>query len=179
LRVRRAFVLPQRYIRAVTRFLVSALVAGVVACSGPAKDVKQTGHATGSGQSAGSAAGGTAKSTGGTGSAAVAVAPDVGCLVTSCVYHAGTSMYLTCLAGGSGTCFHFGAPCAPQDHCMYDGGDKTYKQCSQSSEGTCQQWGTACAPAKACMFSPADGLHHTCDEVAGGTCKKYGALCAP
>ena len=105
--------------------------------------------------------------------------PEIGCLTTTCAYHAGAGAYFTCLAGGAGACFHFGAACAPADHCMFDPGDRTYKQCAAPVEGTCSKWGAACQPQSACMFDPADGLHHHCDEPAAGTCKKYGALCAP
>jgi hypothetical protein len=109
----------------------------------------------------------------------VAVLPDVGCLVTSCAFHAGTGQYFTCLAGGAGVCFHFGAACTPADGCMYDPSDRSYKACAKGVEGTCAQWGAACAPKSACMFSATDGLYHHCDDIAGGACKRYGALCAP
>jgi hypothetical protein len=160
-----------RYIRAVRHLLVLALF---VAC-GSHPDVKHTTpgggttHATRQGSAAGS------------GSAAptpVAV-PEVGCLAPSCAYHAGAAAYFTCLAGGAGACFHFGAPCTPADSCMFDAADKTYKQCMKPVEGQCQQWGAACAPASACMFNPADGLHHHCEQITGGTCAKLGALCSP
>ena len=105
--------------------------------------------------------------------------PEIGCLVTSCAFHAGGGAYFTCLAGGAGACFHFGAPCAPADHCMYDPADRTYKQCAAPVEGTCGKWGAACAPTSACMFDPGDGLHHHCEQVAGGSCAKFGALCSP
>jgi hypothetical protein len=105
--------------------------------------------------------------------------PDVGCLQPSCVYHAGTGGYFSCLAGGAGLCFHYGAPCAPADACMFDGSDGLYKQCGSIVEGRCAQWGSACAPASGCMYSPADGLHHACAASTGGACKQYGAPCAP
>jgi hypothetical protein len=107
------------------------------------------------------------------------VLPAVGCPSPTCAFHAGGGGYFTCLAGGAGACFHFGSPCAPQDHCMYDPADAQYKQCAQPGEGTCAGWGPACAPTSKCMFNPADGLSHQCDEVSGGGCKRYGALCAP
>ena len=106
-------------------------------------------------------------------------APDVGCLTATCAYHQGTATYFTCLAGGAGVCFHFGAACTPSESCMVDATDKTYKQCANAVEGTCSQWGAACAPANHCMFSFDDGMYHHCDDVAGGACKRYGALCAP
>jgi hypothetical protein len=117
----------------------------------------------------------------GSGSAdtATASAPDIGCLTTSCAFHAGAAAYFTCLAGGAGACFHFGGPCTPADACMFDPGDRTYKHCARSIEGTCAQWATACAPASACMFDPTDGLHHHCDDAADGACRHYGALCRP
>lgn len=108
-----------------------------------------------------------------------AVVPDIGCLATTCAFHAGAAAYFTCLSGGAGACFHFGAPCAPADGCMYDPADRTYKTCASPIEGTCKAWGAACAPRTACMFDPADGLHHHCDDIAGGVCHHYGALCAP
>src|SRR5262245_55487483 len=88
---------------------------------------------------------------------AAVVLPAVGCPTPTCAFHAGAGAYFTCLAGGVGACFHFGAACAPQDQCMYDPGDRSYKQCTQPSEGTCPAWGAACAPASKCMFNPADG----------------------
>jgi hypothetical protein len=115
----------------------------------------------------------------GAGSQVAVVLPVVGCPSPTCVFHAGASGYFTCLSGGAGACFHFGAPCEPPDACMYDPSDRSYKHCARASEGTCQQWGVACAPATRCMFNPSDGLHHQCDEIAGGGCKRYGALCAP
>ncbi len=118
----------------------------------------------------------------GNGSAAppVAVAvPDIGCPSPTCAFHAGAGAYFTCLAGGAGACFHFGAPCAPSDACMYDPNEHSYKACQKSIEGTCAKWGTPCTPASKCMFDPQDGLHHTCDDASPGSCKKYGALCAP
>lgn len=138
-----------------------------VACSGGSKEIKRGGGGTGSG-------GGVAQGKGaGSGSAQpagkAAVIPDVGCLVTSCAYHAGAGSYLTCLSGGAGVCFHFGGPCNPTDTCMYDAASRTYKQCGSAVEGACQQWGAACTPAKGCMYSATDGLHRD----------KSGALCAP
>ena len=119
------------------------------------------------------------KANAGAGPSAPIVLPAIGCPTPSCVFHAGAAAYFTCLAGGAGACFHFGAACAPADACMYDPADRTYKHCARMTEGACEQWGAACAPASKCMFSAADGLHHTCDDVAGGGCKRYGALCAP
>jgi len=113
------------------------------------------------------------------GGAPVLGVPDVGCLAPTCAYHAGGAGYFTCLSGGAGACFHYGAPCSPADACMYDPADQKYKHCASIVEGTCKQWGAACAPASKCMFSASDGLHHTCDDIDGGTCKRYGALCAP
>lgn len=116
------------------------------------------------------------------GSAAVgaAIVPEVGCPSPTCAYHAGTATYFTCLSGGAGVCFHFGAPCAPADGCMFDPQQRSYRTCTKPVEGTCAEWSaTACAPPTACMFDPDDALHHHCDDIAGGTCRNYGALCAP
>jgi hypothetical protein len=152
------------------RWLLVIVVAA--SCGGTSPEVKQGG---------GSASVKTTKpEPKATGSAAVAVnAPDVGCLTATCAYHQGTATYFTCLAGGAGVCFHFGAACTPSESCMVDATDKTYKQCANPVEGTCSQWGAACAPANRCMFSFDDGMYHHCDDVAGGGCKRYGALCAP
>jgi hypothetical protein len=162
-----------RYIDGVLRpFLILIALA---ACGPKATGVKTGGGGAGGGTTTGVGSG-SAKAAG---TSPVGSLPDVGCLQPTCAYHAGASAYLTCLSGGSGSCFHFGGPCTPKDSCMFDATDRTYKQCARAVEGTCQQWGAACAPSSACMFSPADNLHHTCEEIAGGTCKKYGALCAP
>jgi hypothetical protein len=107
------------------------------------------------------------------------VLADIGCLQTSCAFHAGAGAYFTCLAGGAGACFHFGGPCAPPDGCMYDPSDRTYKTCTKAVEGTCAAWGATCAPKATCVFDPKDGLYHRCDDPAAGACKKYGELCAP
>ncbi len=158
------------------------LLVLVIACGGGSQEVKQTGGgkdhavAAGSGSAAPKLPGRPGK---GSAAAPVGDAPDIGCLTTSCVFHAGAAAYFTCLAGGAGACFHFGGPCTPADACMYDPGDRTYKQCGKPVEGACTQWGAACAPRSACMFDPADGLHHHCDEPGAGTCKRYGALCSP
>jgi hypothetical protein len=149
------------------------LVIALVACGHP--DVKHTTPVGGP----------THVASPGSGSGHGSAAPepttvaDVGCLTPSCAFHAGTATYFTCLAGGAGACFHFGAPCTPADSCMFDPADKTYKSCARAVEGQCQQWGAACAPAAGCMFDPQDGLHHHCEQVSGGTCARYGALCAP
>ena len=157
----------------VSRFAVIGLF--VVACGGhspPANDVnKGAGHDSAAPHAGSNAAGST--------TGPVAMAPDVGCLAPSCVFHAGGGAYFTCLAGGAGACFHFGGPCAPADGCMYDPSTHDYKHCAHPVEGMCTQWGAACAPASGCMFDPASGLHHHCDEIAGGSCKRYGALCSP
>lgn len=106
-------------------------------------------------------------------------APDIGCPTTSCVYHAGVGQYFTCMAGGAGVCFHFGAACTPSDKCMYDAADRTYKTCKTPGEGTCAAYGAACAPTSKCMLEPATGLHKTCDHPVDGKCASYGALCSP
>jgi hypothetical protein len=109
----------------------------------------------------------------------VAEPHDVPCSAPTCAFHAGAAAYFTCLAGGAGACFHFGARCAPSDGCMFDPGDRKYKHCNDAVEGVCRTWAAACEPASKCMFNPADGLHHHCDDASGGTCTRWGALCAP
>jgi hypothetical protein len=162
------------YIVAVHRFVVIALA--FAACGGSTAEVQHPVIA-GVPPRPNVAGAGVAKAP--PAPAHAAVVPDIGCLATTCAFHAGAAAYFTCLSGGAGVCFHFGAPCAPADGCMFDPGDRTYKQCATPVEGTCRSWGAACAPRSGCMFDPADGLHHHCDDVAGGTCKRYGALCAP
>jgi hypothetical protein len=105
--------------------------------------------------------------------------PDVGCLQPSCAYHAGTGGYFSCMAGGAGLCFHYGAPCSPRDGCMFDSIDGLYKQCTSIVEGRCARWGGACVPASGCMYSPADRMHRACAASSGGACQQYGASCAP
>lgn len=107
------------------------------------------------------------------------VLPDIGCLTTSCAYHTGGNVYLTCLAGGAGVCFHFGAACTPPDACMFDATDKTYKTCKTPVEGTCTAWAAACNPASKCMVDPASGIYKHCDAPSGGKCPAFGAVCAP
>jgi hypothetical protein len=106
-------------------------------------------------------------------------APDIGCPTTTCVYHPGVAQYFTCLAGGAGVCFHFGAACTPSDKCMYDAADRTYKTCNTPGEGTCLAYGATCLPATKCMLEPATGLHKTCDKPGAGRCESFGALCSP
>jgi hypothetical protein len=120
-----------------------------------------------------------AGSAAGSGAPPAIAVKDIGCPSPTCAYHAGANGYFTCLAGGAGACFHFGAPCTPTAGCMYNATEHAYRTCTNPVEGQCQQWGAACAPASLCMFDPDDGNHHHCDEVAGGTCKRFGALCAP
>jgi hypothetical protein len=142
-------------------------------CGGGSPEVKQ------GGQSRGSAVARPAPKATGSAAPVDVAALDVGCLSTTCAYHQATATYFTCLAGGAGVCFHFGAACTPPESCMIDATDRTYKKCSNAVEGVCSQWGAACAPANQCMFSFDDGMYHHCDDVAGGACKRYGALCAP
>jgi hypothetical protein len=117
----------------------------------------------------------------GSASGSAAIVPEVGCPNPTCAFHAGAGSYFTCLSGGAGICFHFGAPCAPADGCMFDSQTRAYHPCAKAVEGACAQWNASatCAPANACMFDPDDGLHHHCDQLNGGSCAKYGALCAP
>jgi hypothetical protein len=95
-----------------------------LACGPKATDVKSGGSGAGGGRTTGGTGSGSAQPVGG---GPAGSAPDVGCLTPTCAYHAGANGYFTCLAGGAGTCFHFGAPCTPKDSCMYDAGDRTYK----------------------------------------------------
>ena len=97
----------------------------------------------------------------------------------ACVYHAGADGYFTCQNGNSGTCFHFGGPCAPSDACMFDATSTHYKSCASIVEGKCASWGSGCTPANACMYDPRDGLHHTCDRADDGACQQWGGLCDP
>lgn len=155
--------------------IIASIVASVVVACGHPADPKHPGATT---APPAKVAGATAPSPSG-GRSGPVVLPNIGCPTPTCAFHAGAGAYFTCLAGGAGTCFHFGPACTPADGCMFDPQDRTYKQCARSSEGTCQQWGAACAPGSKCMFDVADGLHHACDDAAGGTCKHYGGLCAP
>jgi hypothetical protein len=157
---------------------VLAAVFSVAACGQP-PEPRHTGQVTGT--NAGSA---TRPTTPVTPVKRPATSPDVAardvpCPAPTCAYHAATASYFTCLSGGAGTCFHFGARCTPADACMYDSTDRTYKKCTNAVEGTCRTWAAACEPPTKCMFDPADGLHHHCDDAGGGTCKHWGALCAP
>jgi hypothetical protein len=172
----KAFTAPARYNRAVRRVIVIA-AAWLVACT-PAPDPKRPQSSPAAPRKVDGARGSSPVNTNVSSNDAVQV-PVIGCPQPTCAFHAGGGAYFTCLAGGAGACFHFGAPCTPSDTCMYDPADRSYKECARASEGTCQQWGAACAPASKCMFNATDGLHHQCDDVSGGACKRYGALCAP
>lgn len=171
-----------RYIHAVRRALVlpfaAVIVVAVASCGGHPPDVKDGTAATPNGSASGAVVKPKLPGTG-SGSQVAIAAPDVGCLTATCAFHQATATYFTCLAGGAGVCFHFGAACVPPEDCMIDPTDRTYKQCAAPVEGACTQWGAACAPKSACMFSFDDGLYHHCDAVSGGRCTKYGALCAP
>jgi len=112
----------------------------------------------------------------------------IACAPLGCVYHAGAAAYFTCTnprgggtaaGGGAGTCFHYGATCAPADGCMFDPADGRYKTCTKPVEGTCATWGAACTPPNKCLFNAKDGLHHACDAVSDGRCTAWGALCDP
>jgi hypothetical protein len=169
-------------VRHALAFVVAALVT--VGCGTPPDPKHPTAGSAGapSGGGAGKRGGGGAKRGGGGGAKRGQPEPtprDIGCLVPTCVYHAGANAYFACQSGGAGTCFHFGAACTPAGACMYDAASRSYKQCTKVIEGACNAWGAACAPASKCMFNPADSLHHTCEDIVGGTCKRYGALCTP
>jgi hypothetical protein len=161
------------------RFVIAFTALLVVACGRPADRLADPRRAATQPPGPAKSVGAAPTAASASAPAAAVVLPSVGCPTPTCAFHAGAGGYFTCLAGGAGACFHFGAPCAPPDGCMFDPGDRTYKQCARVSEGTCQQWASACAPATRCMFDVADGLHHTCDDVSGGTCKRFGAPCAP
>jgi hypothetical protein len=103
----------------------------------------------------------------------------VACAASPCAYFPGTAGYFRCLAGGAGSCFHFGASCQPADACMLDPADRAYKHCAAAVEGKCQRFGAACAPAGTCWYRPDDRLYHTCEQPNAGACAKWGALCAP
>ena len=162
-----------RYNSAVRHVIVVLVFAA--ACGNP-PSVQRPDHGPG-GSSSGSKVG-PGSGTVGVGSA-VLVTKDVGCPTPTCAYHPTANAYFTCQSGGSGTCFHFGAPCMPEGACMFDPTARSYKLCSKGVEGQCSAWGGACAPRSKCMFDPSDNLHRQCDDVTGGTCRRYGALCAP
>lgn len=101
------------------------------------------------------------------------------CAASSCAFHAGGGGYFHCLAGGAGSCFHFGSPCQPADACMFDPADRGYKKCSEIVEGKCLRFGAACEPSGACWYRPEDRLYHECLQRKPGGCAKWGELCAP
>jgi hypothetical protein len=160
------------------RVVAVAILGLIAACPGPGTRSVTPGGGTsgGSGRPGG----------GGSGTGAGTGQPTPGVIATSCpspgcVFHGGIigGAYFTCLSSGAGSCFHFGARCAPADGCMYDAGSGTYRECAAPVEGTCPQYGAACQPASACAWNPSDGLHHTCEAWSGGTCTRWGATCAP
>jgi len=173
--LRRAFERAPRYNASVRLAIIETIGVFLLAaaCGNPPEVKKPTG--TGSGSGTGTTGGSGGPTTGG----GPTVLRDVGCPTFTCAYHAGVNQYFTCLSGGAGACFHFGAACVPDASCMYDATSRSYKTCTKGAEGTCQAWGAACAPASKCMFDATDNLHRHCDDLAGGTCKKFGALCAP
>ncbi|HRC59048.1 MAG TPA: hypothetical protein PKU97_24165, partial [Kofleriaceae bacterium] len=101
------------------------------------------------------------------------------CVAAPCTYHAGTDGFFACLAGGSGACFHFGAPCQPADDCMLDGSDRRYKRCTQVVDGRCQRFAAPCAPPGTCWMHPDDGLYRECTQRQAGACARWGELCDP
>jgi len=157
---------PHRAITAEVRIVIALVLAA--ACGNPPEVKKPAGTSSGS-----------ATKTGPTTTGGPVVLKDVGCPTFTCAYHPGVGQYFTCLNGGAGTCFHFGAACTPDAGCMYDASSRSYKTCSNGNEGLCQAWGAACVPASRCMLDPTDNLHRHCDDPAAGSCKKFGALCAP
>jgi len=169
--MRRDFGRRHAIFRAVRHFLIAVLVLGCSHQTEPKLGNRAAGKGSGSAIPVGVGSNG--------GHDPVPEARDVPCPAPTCAFHAGAAAYFTCLAGGAGACFHFGARCAPADSCMFDPGDRTYKECKNPVEGVCRTWAAACAPASKCMFNPVDGLHHHCDNASGGTCKQWGALCAP
>ena len=135
---------------------------GTVVGSGSGKPRGGSGQGGGS---AGSGAGSTVGS-GGSGVAATgAMCPSLGC-----VFHPGLAggAYFACLSSGAGSCFHFGARCAPIDSCMFDAVSQSYRHCDAPSEGECATFASACTPASSCAFNPADGLHHACESWSNG-----------
>lgn len=96
-----------------------------------------------------------------------------------CVMHLGAGTYHLCLAGGAGTCFHYGALCTPDGACMLDPASKTFRHCAEPGEGRCARFGDPCSPQGSCLIDPADGMHRECSAVAAGRCTQYGDLCDP
>jgi len=134
---------------------------------------------TGIGAGSGAAGTGAGSPSGGAGDPTLAAGTT--CPSPGCVFHPGLvgGAYFACLSSGAGSCFHFGARCAPADACMFDAASLTYRQCTSPVEGECATFAAACTPTSACAFNPTDHLHHTCERWSGGTCAQWGATCAP
>lgn len=167
------------------RTLGFAIACGLIltACPGGGSPGGSTTVGSGSGKPRG---GGGHGGGGGSGSGSAsqgdpALAAGMKCPDPGCVFHPGLvgGAYFACFSSGAGSCFHFGARCAPADHCMYDPGSKSYRTCADPVEGECGTYGAACTPASACAFNPADGLHHACESWSNGTCGRWGSTCAP
>lgn len=172
------------------RLSLAALALGLmVACSSSATPgpVSPGGGATGGG-----AVDGTPSAGGGggdAGSAAPPVASKPGkplldpagqaCVQPSCAYHAGVGGYFFCLAGGAGSCFHFGSPCEPPEACMFEAASRTFKRCAEVVEGKCQRFGAACEPRGTCWYRAEDRLYRECLDRKPGACARWGDLCAP
>lgn len=103
----------------------------------------------------------------------------VACAPVSCVYHGGAGAHFSCLAGGQGACFHFGAPCQPADDCVVDPSDRSFRRCAELVTGACQRFGAACAPRGSCWYRAEEALYRECLEKHPGRCGKWGALCDP
>lgn len=163
--------------------VVVAVLAGMLACSGPSRAAPQR-PAPGVGPAPATAAdraGSGAQAPGGKGAGKAPLLDPAGtsCDVAACAYHAGVGRTFVCLAGGAGACFHFGAPCQPADDCMLDGSDGTYKRCTQAVDGACLRFAGACAPQGSCWFRPDEGLYRECTQRKPGACGQWGALCKP
>ncbi len=163
------------------RLAPALLLVALSACPGP-------GDRTGGGQVAPDGGGkgkpgGSARDKpagpGGPAAGALLPAEGIACAASSCVYHAGGDGYFACLAGGGGTCFHYGAPCEPAARCMYHRGAAAYRTCDKVREGRCVTYGAACEPPGRCMFDARDGLHRTCKRVDQGRCVEPGPVCDP
>jgi hypothetical protein len=164
---------------AMVRACVVSLLVLATACPGPGTAVTSPGGGgpgTGSGGPRVGGGSGTGKVDGGGD-----VTIDNSCPAPGCVYHGGIvgGAYFTCLSAGAGSCFHFGARCAPADGCMFDAASKAYRHCDAPSEGACATYGKPCQPAGGCAFDPSDGLHRSCEAWSSGACTRWGAVCKP
>ncbi len=162
------------------RLGVLVLVVGLVlvaACSAPPKAAPQLPTASHevANDSAGPPAGGARTAAG-----APLIDPSgASCAPLACVYHGGAGGYFSCLAGGQGSCFHFGAPCQPADDCMLDPSERSFRRCLELVAGVCQRFAAACAPRGSCWYRADEAQYRECLEKTPGRCGKWGALCDP